>query len=143
MPIKGKLKAYTESPFMNISGLSLIKFVRTQTSKSFIVNCKRHKKIRKMSTTTLVFLLSAISFLTKINKQTNHLVCSILRANIHVMNLHRIKYKLHATKRLIKEQEPRNHNEHVLQQNDQASYKPRWKRTKRRWKNRKRSHNLY
>uniref|UniRef100_A0A2P2IP66 Ubiquitin-related modifier 1 homolog n=1 Tax=Rhizophora mucronata TaxID=61149 RepID=A0A2P2IP66_RHIMU len=28
----------TESPFMNISGLSLIKFVRTQASKSFIIN---------------------------------------------------------------------------------------------------------
>lgn len=33
-----KKQTYTESPFMNISGLSLIKLVRTQHSKSLIVN---------------------------------------------------------------------------------------------------------
>jgi len=36
---KKREKLYTVSPFMNISGLSLIKLVRTHESKSFIVNC--------------------------------------------------------------------------------------------------------
>lgn len=38
-----RLITYTVSPFINISGLSLIKLVRTQASKFFMVNCWKNK----------------------------------------------------------------------------------------------------
>jgi hypothetical protein len=41
-------KTYTVSPFMNISGLSLIKLVRTQESNPFMVNWKHEENLIRM-----------------------------------------------------------------------------------------------
>lgn len=50
---KKDISTYTESPFMNISGLSLITLVRTQESKFFIVNWLKKRMTKIISNTPL------------------------------------------------------------------------------------------
>lgn len=86
-------QAYTVSPFMNISGLSLITLVRTQESNPFMVNWQvwresykndKHKSMLNKNHNSIIF------------EVIHYLVFSILLFNIDIMNLLRVTKKLQA-----------------------------------------------
>jgi len=81
-------KTYTVSPFMNISCLSLIKLVRTQESKSFMINWESMKKM-------LEKWKNVPMFHNKINIYSCilYLGFTILLLNIDIMNLLRVTKK--------------------------------------------------
>ena len=76
---------------MNISGLSLIKLVRTQDSKSFMVSWEVGKEFYMNVKHKIMFHVYHISTIFEV---MHYLALSILLFNIDIVNLLRVTKKL-------------------------------------------------